>query len=107
MFCVYVGEYLLNKTTPPNLYGDVAPSLKTKNTMSKALFIGRLGKTSEKTIDVTEENVDKCLETTNVIACLAYFYEIDPKFIELKSGWIVPSRETTTKVSNKLKDKMS
>ncbi len=75
--------------------------------MSKSLFKDRLGKTSEKTIEVNEENIDKCLETTNVIACLAYFYEVEPKFIELKSGWIVPSRETVTKVSNKLKDKMS
>ena len=74
--------------------------------MSKSLFISRLGKTSEKTIQVTEENIEKCLETTNVIAALAYLYEISPSFIELKSGWIVPSRETVTKVSNKLKDKM-
>jgi|LauGreDrversion2_6_1035139.scaffolds.fasta_scaffold60395_1 hypothetical protein len=75
--------------------------------MSKSLFKDRLGKTSEKTVEVNEDNIDKCLETTSVIACLAYLYDVDPKFIELKSGWIVPSRETVTKVSNKLKDKMS
>ena len=74
--------------------------------MSKSLFVSRLGKTSEKTILVTEENIDKCLETTAVIAALAFLYDVDPKFIELKSGWIVPSRETVTKVANKLKAKM-
>jgi hypothetical protein len=95
-------------TKPPYLiFARELPQPLKINKMSKSLFKDRLGKTSEKTIEVNEENIDKCLETTNVIACLAYFYEVEPKFIELKSGWIVPSRETVTKVSNKLKDKMS
>jgi len=68
------------------------------------LIVSRLGKASEKSVEITNENVDLLYDSTIVMAGIAYLLKIEPKFIMLASGkGIITSRDTVLAVGNALK----
>jgi hypothetical protein len=68
------------------------------------LIISRMGKASEKSVEITAENIELVYDSTIVMAGVAYLLKIQPKFIMLKDNrGIIASRDTVLEIGMALK----
>jgi|688.fasta_scaffold1583151_1 hypothetical protein len=68
------------------------------------LLISRMGKLTQKTVELTPENIELVADSSVVIAGICILFKIKPDFILSKDGkTIYASRETVAAAGNALK----